>query len=55
VRLLEPFETNKSSSFARMLGNVPTIGLSELEARTDEEKFRAFVADLRKRRGSPPR
>jgi len=49
VRLLEPFETNKSSSFARMLGNVPTIGLSELEARTDEEKFRAFVADLREK------
>ena len=49
VRLLEPLEVNKGSSFARMLGDVPTIGLSELEAKADEERFRTFVADLREK------
>jgi V/A-type H+-transporting ATPase subunit I len=49
VRLLEPLEVNKGSSFARMLGDVPTIGLSELEANADEARFRTFVSDLREK------
>ena len=47
VRLLEPLEVNKGSSIARMLGDVPTIGFSELAAKADEDKFRTFVAGLR--------
>lgn len=47
VRLLEPLEVNKGSSFARMLGDIPTVGLSELEANADEDRFRSFVSDLR--------
>jgi V/A-type H+-transporting ATPase subunit I len=49
VRLLEPFEVNKGSSIARMLGDIPTIGFSELAAKADEGKFRAFVAELREK------
>lgn len=49
VRLLEPLEVNKGSSIARMLGDIPTIGFSELAARADEDKFRAFVAELREK------
>ncbi|MDD4160166.1 MAG: V-type ATP synthase subunit I [Synergistaceae bacterium] len=49
VRLLEPLEENKGSSFARMLGDVPAIGFSELAAKADEEKFKAFVAELREK------
>lgn len=49
VRLLEPLEVNKGSSIARMLGDVPTIGFSELAAKADEGKFRSFVAELREK------
>lgn len=49
VRLLEPLEVNKGSSIARMLGDIPTIGFSELAAKADEDKFRAFVAELREK------
>lgn len=49
VRLLEPLEVNRGSALARMLGDVPVIGFSELAAKADEDKFRAFVADLREK------
>ena len=49
VRLLEPLEVNKGSSIARMLGDVPTIGISELTAKADEDRFRTFVTDLREK------
>ena len=49
VRLLEPLEVNKGSSIARMLGDIPTIGFSELAAKADEGKFRAFVGELREK------
>ena len=49
VRLLEPLEVNKGSSIARMLGDIPTIGFSELAAKADEDKFRSFFAELREK------
>ena len=48
-RLLEPLEVNKESSFARMLGEIPAISLSELSSMADEEKFNAFVTILREK------
>ena len=32
-----------------MLGDIPTIGCSELAAKSDEDKFRAFGAELREK------
>ena len=49
ARLLEPLEVNKGSAIARMLGDVPSIGISELTAKADEDKFRTFVTDLREK------
>lgn len=49
VRLLEPLEVNKGSTIARMLGDIPTIGFSELVAKVDEDKFGSFVAELREK------
>ncbi len=48
-RLLEPLEVNKGSSLARMLGDVPKIGLSELASKVDEKKFVSFVNVLREK------
>lgn len=47
VRLLAPFEQNKESSFARMLGDVPEISFEKLAAKVDEAKFLALVDDIR--------
>lgn len=49
IRLLEPLEAEKGSALARMLGDVPTIGFTELAAKTDEPRFRAFAAELREK------
>ena len=49
TRLLEPLEVNKESSFARMLGDIPEISFAELTSKVDEEKFTAFVADVREK------
>jgi len=49
ARLLEPLEVNKGSAIARMLGDVPSIGISELTAKADEDKFKTFVTDLREK------
>jgi len=49
LRMLEPFETEKEGSLARMLGDIPAIGLSELASKVDKERFKSFVADLREK------
>jgi len=49
VRLLEPMEQHKESSFARMLGDIPEISFSELERRADELKFIAFAEAAREK------
>lgn len=49
VRLLEPFEKNKESSIARMLGDVPTLSYGELESKVDEKKFPHFVEAVREK------
>ncbi|MCE5202501.1 MAG: V-type ATP synthase subunit I [Synergistaceae bacterium] len=49
LRLLEPFEKNKENSLSRMLGDIPVITFSELAAKVDEEKFKAFVVKLREK------
>lgn len=51
-RLLEPLAADKESPLARMLGDVPGISLSDLAKKVDEEKFSAFVAELREKERS---
>lgn len=48
-RLLEPLETKKESAFSKMLGDIPTVSLSELAASADEKKFVSFVSTLREK------
>lgn len=47
VRLLEPFETNKESSFAQMLGDIPEVSLDALASGVDEAAFSSFVTEMR--------
>ena len=47
IRLLEPLEKNKESSFAQMLGDIPEISLDALASDVDEKGFSAFVAEMR--------
>lgn len=46
-RLLEPFESKKEGSFAKMLGEVPTLTLSQLSAQVNEKKFIDFTTNIR--------
>ncbi len=46
-RLLEPYESKKEGSFAKMLGEVPTLTLSQLSAQVNEKKFIDFTTNIR--------
>lgn len=46
-RLLEPYETAKEGSLAKMLGEVPTYTFEQLAGMVDEKKFTEFTALMR--------
>lgn len=49
TRMLEPLESEKTSSFARMLGDIPKISFEELASKVDEKKFSSLVKFVREK------
>lgn len=47
IRLLEPYETKKDGSLARMLGDIPSTTVEQLAAQVDEKKFTDFTSSMR--------
>ena len=46
-RLLEPYETKKEGSLAKMLGDLPVQTFGQLAAQVDEKKFCEFTVKIR--------
>lgn len=47
LRLLEPYETKKEGSLAKMLGDIPTLTFDQLAAQVNEKKFTDFTSSMR--------
>ena len=47
IRLLEPYETKKEGSLAKMLGDIPTLTFDQLAAQVNEKKFTDFTSSMR--------
>ena len=47
LRLLEPYETKKEGSLAKMLGDIPTLTFDQLAAQVNEKKFTDFTLSMR--------